>query len=253
MRRFALVSSLIIGVGIIPSILQTQEPEAQATAPVYCVNCGTEMTQLLGKLTMAKQLATQAQQLQTQISQYQNMVLNSKLLPTQIWNNAMQDFQQLSSIMHQSQALGYATKDLATQFASQYGTFSSYKTQNMSFSGWMNKLNQWSKQGSDNAKYTLQGLGVQAFQLQKDQAALQKIQALANSSTGQMQALQAGNQMASQNISQLMQLRELIMMQSQMQANYLAQQQDRQAASDAAAQKLFNFQLLPYKTGKTYQ
>jgi|GEM_PF-3070962 len=252
MKRFALVSSLIIGVAVIPSILWTQEPEAQATAPVYCVNCGTEMTQFLSKLTLAKQLATQAQQLQTEFDQYQNMLLNSKLLPTQIWNNATQDFQQLSSIMQQSRALGYATKNLATQFASQYGTFSSYKTQNMSFSGWMNKLNQWSKQSSDNAKYTLQGIGVQASQLQNDQAALQKIQALANSSTGQMQALQAANQMAAQSVDQIMKLRELIMMQSQMQANYLAQQQDRQAASDAAAQKLFNYQLPSYKGGKSY-
>src|SRR3954468_24964874 len=94
MKRFALVSSLIIGIGVIPSILSIQEPEAQATAPVYCVNCGTEMTQLMGKLTMAKQLATQAQQLQTEIGQYKNMVLNSKLLPTQVWNDAVQDFQQ---------------------------------------------------------------------------------------------------------------------------------------------------------------
>ena len=42
-----------------------------------------------------------------------------------------------------------------------------------------------------------------------------------------------------------------MMMQIQMQANYMAQQQDRQAASDAATQRFYNFQTLQ-RDGKTY-
>jgi P-type conjugative transfer protein TrbJ len=238
MKRYWLASgiALTLALGLIP--LAPVE-KAHSQAAVMCVNCANAGTQLLERATQVQQLASQARSLQTQISQFQNMVMNSKTLSSQTWNNAMQDFQQLNSIMSQSKALGFSAKNIAGQFASQYGTFASYKNQNMSYSGWLNKLAQWSQQNSDNAKYTLQGLGVQASQMQNEQAAIRQIQAMANSSQGQMQALQVANQMAGQNVDQIMKLRELIMMEVQMQGNYLAQQQDKEAAQQAARQKYY--------------
>jgi P-type conjugative transfer protein TrbJ len=224
--------------------------ESSATAPVFCVNCGTETTQLWSKLTMVKQLATQAQQLQTQLNSYQMMVTNTKTLPSQLWGEAMQDFQQLTGLMQQSKALAYSAQNLGGQFASRYGSYNSYLNKKMGTNDWQNKYAQWSKESSDNTLYAMKGLGLQARQMQNEQLAMQRVQAMANSASGQMQALQVANMMASQNTDQLIKLRELMMTQVQMQANYLAQQQDKQAAQDAATrQYLKTYQ--PKLGGKT--
>ena len=125
-------------------------------------------------------------------------------------------------------------KQLATQ-----AQHDAYLTKKMGANDWRNKYTQWSKEGTDNALYTLKGLGMHANQLQQDQALQQRLQAMAGSAQGRMEALQVANMKAAQNAEQLMKLRELMMMQLQMQANFIAQQQDRQAAQEAARHNYF--------------
>ncbi|EBS6671127.1 P-type conjugative transfer protein TrbJ, partial [Salmonella enterica subsp. enterica serovar Mbandaka] len=54
---------------------------------------------------------------------------------------------------------------------------------------------------------------------------------------GRMQAIQAGNEIASQNVQQLQKLRDLIATQINMQGNYMAQEQDRIQLDDALRQQ----------------
>ncbi|EEW2912058.1 P-type conjugative transfer protein TrbJ, partial [Escherichia coli] len=51
------------------------------------------------------------------------------------------------------------------------------------------------------------------------------------------QAIQAGNEIASQNVQQLQKLRDLIATQINMQGNYMAQEQDRIQLDDALRQQ----------------
>ncbi len=242
----------VLSIGIVTFGFSYAVNPASATAPVYCVNCGSEITQLAGKLTMVKQLATQAQQLQAQLNQYQNMVTNSKGVSQNIWGNTMSDLQKLNTLFQQSKALAGSASNLDGQFASRYGTYSSYLNKSMGIADWRNKYSQWSQQASDNTLYTLKGIGMQNTQMQSEHSVIQQLQAMSGTAEGRMQAMQVANMFASQNLDQMMKLRQLIMMQVQMQANYMAQQQDRQAASDAAVHKFYDSQLLPTKGGKTY-
>ncbi len=246
----------VIGTGLIALsiLIGGRFPESASSADaVYCTNCGTEWTQLMNKAMMVKQLANQAQQLKAEFGQYQDMILNSKSVPTQLWGQAMRDFQQLSMLMQKSRSLAYSASNLDGQFANRYGTYHSYLNQKMGTLDWQNKYNQWSKEGSDNTLYTLKGLGMQATQLQNDQALLQRLQGMASSAEGRMQALQVANMMAGQQVDQVMKLRQLMMMQLQMQANYLALQQDREALRQANRQKLYNtWTTNPYNDGKGY-
>ena len=109
----------------------------------------------------------------------------------------------------------------------------------MGSSAWKQKYQQWSAEGSDNALYTLKGLNVQAQQMQNEQAVLGQLQQMAGSASGRMQALQVANMMASQQVDQVFKLRQLVMQQLQMQANYLAIQQDQQAAAQAARENYY--------------
>ena len=77
-------------------------------------------------------------------------------------------------------------------------------------------------------------LGLQQSQSASDAALLAAIQAHSRSAQGQMQALQAGNELASITAQQLMQLRQTVAAQAQLQGGWIAVQAERQAAEDAA-------------------
>jgi len=239
-----------IALSLVLSILGQLPVKAQNA--VICTNCGTEWTQLMNKAMMAKQLATQAEQLSTQISQYKDMMTNSSGVSTHVWGQAMQDFAKLQNLMSQSRSMAYSAGNLDGQFSSRYGTYDSYLNRNMGAKDWQNKYTQWSQEGSDNARYALKSLGLQASQMQNEQALMQQLQSMAGTVQGRMQALQVANMMAAQNVEQVMKLRQMMMLQLQMQANYLAQQQDRMAAQEAAHQRFMNASRVRNDNGKTY-
>lgn len=225
---------------------------ANAADAVYCVNCGTEVTQLAGKLQQAQQVATAIKQLQNQISQYTNMVTNTNGLSTQVWGNAMRDINRLNSLIQQSKALAHTAGNLDGQFSSRYGTYQSYLNQRMKGTDWTRKYAQWSQEASDNSLYTMKALGLQAQQMSDEDATMRQLEALAGSAQGRMQALQVANMMAAQGVRQTQKLRQLVMTQLQMQADYLATQQDKEAMIDATSAQFRGNKFIPKYQGKGF-
>jgi type IV secretion system protein TrbJ len=239
-RFYRLVSALTIAL----SISSYQEASAQ---------WATELTQLANKVTLVQQLANEAKQLQNEVSELENMVLNTATIPNQIWGTAVQDFSQLKSLFSQSQSLAFTAGNLDQQFATRYGTYSSYLAEKMTATDWNNKYTEWSQEGSNNALNALKGLGLQASQLSNDQDVMQQLQGMASSTQGRMQALQVANMIAAQNVAQIQKLQQLMMMQLQMQADYLAMQQDKEAAHEANRVNLYtNWKNTPDTDGKHF-
>lgn len=249
LQKVFLLSTIALSIGLNGIIIA---PSISKADVVYCANCGTEWTQLANKVQLVQQVQTAMQQLQTQLHQYQNMVTNTLNLPNQIWGNTMADIGKLNALLQQSQALSYSAGNLDGQFAQQYGTYPSYLSRQMNGTDWQNKYNQWSQQTSDNALYTLKAISLQSTQMSDEDAVMQQLQTMSQSAQGRMQALQVGNMMAAQAVRQIQKLRQLMMLQLQMQANYLATQQDRQSAEDAAARQFFNAPLLQMGNEKRY-
>lgn len=233
MKRFF---SLILSLLLIVAAYQ----KAQAQNAVYCTNCGTENTQLFNKLQMIKQVETSVQQLQTQMSQYQDMLTNSKGFSTQLWGNAMSDIAKLNNLIQQGKALAYSASNLDSQFAKRYGDYRDYQNKKMNTTDWDNKYTQWSRETNDNALYTMKALGLQSAQMQDEDALMQQLQTMSGTALGRMQAIQLGNMMTMQNIRQLQKLRQLVMLQLQMQSDYLAAQQDKEAAQQAARRQFYH-------------
>ena len=207
--------------------------ESEAADAVFCTNCANVWTQLLERATQIQQAANQAQQLQTQIQQYENMIQNTKSLATQYFSPVMQDVQSVQNLLSQSKAIMSTAKNMDQIFSQNYKTYANYMKTALKGGDWQNKYNQWSQQANDNALYTLKAVGLQSSQLGNDQALMQKLQSMAGSTTGQMEALQVANQMTAQSVAEIQKLRQLVMLQIQMQGNYLAQQQDQQAMMQA--------------------
>jgi P-type conjugative transfer protein TrbJ len=123
---------------------------------------------------------------------------------------------------------------------------------NMAFPGFDSYLNQaansaeapaqdryqkWSQQGRDNVKTAMEAANLNTSTFEPEDAQLARMVARSQSAVGRMQAIQAGNEIASQNVQQLQKLRDLMATQINMQGNYMAQQGDRQAVSEAAEQQ----------------
>ncbi|WP_373533382.1 P-type conjugative transfer protein TrbJ [Vampirovibrio sp.] len=217
---------------------------------MYCVNCGTEYTQLANKLSMAKQLANQAVQIKNQVEQYQNMLQNTVGVKNQVWGNGAGQLQRLSHLLQQSKALAYSAGNLDAQFAKRYQGYQGYAaSKNLD---WRSKYNQWSQESSDNALYALKAANLQNAGLQDEHALMQRLQAMSQSSEGRMQAAQIANMMAAQQVEQIQKLRQLMMSQLAMQANYYQLQQDREDAAEAAHQQFVNVQRVPNNNGKRF-
>jgi type IV secretion system protein TrbJ len=238
----------LVSLGIVLALSPVLE-SARAADAVMCVNCGSEVTQLANKLTMLKQLATQAQQLQAQVNQYQDMVLNTKGVSNQLWGNALGDLQKVNSLIQQSRALAYSARNLDGQFAQRYQGYKHYAAGRVNST---DKYNQWSQEASDNALYALKAAGLQNASLQDENALMAQIQSLAGSASGRMQALQIGNMMASQNVQQIQKLRQLVMTQIQMEANFYQMQQDKADAMEAEHQRFINASTVPSNDGRKF-
>src|SRR5580704_16305018 len=77
-------------------------------------------------------------------------------------------------------------------------------------------------------------LGIQQSQQQNQAAVIQALQQHAQSAQGQMQAIQAGNELAGANAAQLAQIQATLIATAQMQASNAAVSADRKATEDAA-------------------
>ena len=99
------------------------------------------------------------------------------------------------------------------------------------------RYRKWSQQGRDNVKTAMEAANLNTSTFEPEDAQLTRMVARSQSAVGRMQAIQAGKEIASQNVQQLQKLRDLMATQNNMQGNYMAQQGDQQAVSEAAEQQ----------------
>lgn len=201
---------------------------------------------------MTQQLAKQAQMLQQQIQQYQNMVVNTASLPAQYWGQTMQSINQVNSLLRQAQSLSYQSSNIEQQIRQRYQGYGSYSSAGVTSAGMAAKYGQWSDDTNSSLAATMKALGLQNDQLGDEDALMRQLEAMGNTAQGRMQAAQVGNQLAAQAVRQTQKLRQLQMMQLQMQANWYAQQQDRQAMQQAAGAKAFQRSTASTTDGKGY-
>ena len=195
-------------------------------------------------LKQVQEYATQLSQYATQLQQYRNMIQNSAQPSSYTWANATKTISGLTN-----------TLNTLSGFQSQFGTLSNYVSQyrnqsqyadsacfnsNSCTSGALTSLSNRLKLGSQ-AQQTANAANIQAIDsqqtaLQADAATLQRLQANAQGATGQMAAIQYGNQLASNQANQLLQLRALLIAQQTAEATRNQVLADREAQQQAADQ-----------------
>ena len=221
--RKCLIAGAILAVSLIDP---PQITEAGAFA--------TEYTQLLNHAQLLMQYIRQAEQLKTAIDQLQDAVRNSRFTTRLTFGGIAQDIESLDRIVMGGQALAYSLGNLDALFAE---TFPGYKPPTQYF----REYNKWATTALDTTRGVLRTAGLQSRQMATEQAVLTALRAQATSPEGRMQALQVLQQISEQQVQQLMKLRQLMIADLSSKQAYQAATVQKQAASEAATEKFFNW------------
>lgn len=219
---------------------------AQAALPVID---GANLTQTV--VTAVENVAhtlKQIEQYKTQLQQYENMIQNTATPATYIWDQATSTMSQLRGAI-----------DTLNYYKNQTGSLDSYlsKFQDVAYyrsspcfksgcskADWeaMNKnsvrLSSEAQKKANDALF--KGMDKQQDAMETDAHQLQRLQSGAQGATGQMQAIQFANQLASQQANQLLQIRGLLIAQQNAlatRAQAVADQEARTQAADEQAMK----------------
>jgi len=206
---------------------------------IYCSNCSTFYQQMFEYVEQVNTALNTAEQLQTQIQQYRNMVSQGTSLPNSMFGSIAADLENVANIYNRSQALGRQIQDMDSKFNTAFPGFESYVNQagNSAEAPNRDRYEKWSVQGRDNVKTAMKAADLNTGAFESEDAQLARMVSRSQSAVGRMQAIQAGNEIASQNVQQLQKLRDLLATQINMQGNHMAQQVDRKAASEATEQQ----------------
>ena len=147
--------------------------------------------------------------------------------------------QSVEEVIEEGEALAH-TYDGLEQFMEErfddYDTYLAIITEwgELDEEGMRDKFRVWSKTHMDTITQTLQAHGIHAQQIETAQARLQTLQNMSRSADGRMQAIQIGHEIATEEIKQLHQLKEIIMEQSNLHASYFAVRQAMRTEREAA-------------------
>lgn len=190
-----------------------------------------------GIIQWVKQTAQQAQQLQqqaqayaTQLRQYANMVQNTVALPYQVWNTVQGDIMQVRNLSNAAALLSGNSGSMVQRLSSAAG----YASQAASIGNIAGQFTTWQQTIGNNVDTLGRTLGLQQGQQQTNAALIEQMQAQSATATGQLQVLQAGNELAGATANQLIQIQATLAATAQLQAGNAAVAADRQASRDAA-------------------
>lgn len=195
----------------------------------------TEVTQILNNVELINQSAQMYQQVQntiTAVQHSQQQLKNLLVLPTQTWGQAQQELAALADLVNKTAALSYAGGNIDQLFKQRFPGYAR-SAGSTNFGGQFQSLVQTQLDGLNSA---LQAAGLQSSQFANERTALQQIQSMSAGSQGSLQALQAGNMVASATVDQLQKLRQLYMAQMQAQNSFMAGQAQVQADQVDATQ-----------------
>lgn len=223
--------SLMTGAAFVALTITALSPRpAEAQLATVCTNCSTLWTQLVQYSAQAKQLETELEGQVTRLNMYANMVTNTLALPGQIWSTVQGDIMRVQALANAGSLLSGNAGSIVTRLQNA----SAYANQAASLGNIAGQFSQWQTTIGNSLNTMGQQLGVQQGQQASTTALLSSLQSHSQSAVGQLQAIQAANELAHANATQLAQIQATLSTTAQMQGTWMAVQADRQAAGDAA-------------------
>ena len=229
-NRGALISGCAVAVCLIcvPRTVMAQYPVVDVAGNQQWVQ--QTLTQVRSLAQQAEQYGTQLAQYQTELNQYANMVTNSVALPQQAWSTVQNDIMRVQALSNASSLLSGNSGSLISRLQNAQG----YANQGLSLGNISGQITGYQQTMGTNLSTMGQMLGMQQGMASNNAALLTTLQQHSQSAAGQMQAIQAGNELAGAQATQLMQIQATLSATAQMQATQMAVDADRKATNDAA-------------------
>lgn len=226
--------ALLATVAALPLLLI--QPTPSDAVIVECDNCSSLAQEATNLAKQAQQYATQLQQWQTQLNQYQNMITNTTALPMSIWTTVSSDINQVRNLANAASLLTSNSGSILTRLQSAQGVYNqaSFLPANIG-----NQMQGWSQTLGNSANALGRTLAMQQSQQTKYATQQSSIQSQSQAAVGQLQAIQAGNQLAAMTSTQLNQVQTTLTAAATEQATRDIVAADRTAAEDAAELQFF--------------
>src|SRR5262249_23231103 len=148
---------------------------------------------------------------------------NTVALPMQVWNTAQGDIMQIRSILNAAQILG----GNAASFTQRLARLGMYANQLSSLTSMTNQYQNWANIAGQHVTHLQKALGLSETQRASDTQMAQVLEQQSQNAVGQMQALQAGNRIATLGVAQLEKLQAMIQAELQMQLDHETVAADR--------------------------
>ncbi len=238
------------------SLLVIVPGQAQAGIPVIdggnlVQNIVNVIQAIMRTVKQIEEYSTQIDQYRTQIDQYSNQIQNTMSPATNIWDDAVGT---VNNLMASLDTLNYYKTSLGSidAYLQRFNDYDHYLSNTMTDSEleslW--KLSSQSEKRANDALFRT--LDQQQDALVSDANQLRSLQTSAQSANGQNEYLGYANQLASQQINQLLQLRAIALAQNNALAAKMQAEADEIARDRATRQRLMNVDYVPLSGPSRY-
>lgn len=217
--------------------------EAQFGGGVFvCANCASEPTAVSIKIMHDLEYAKQILQYAAQVQQLADMIRNTAHGGPMTLTNVAMDLNQLANAVQGGRALAYS---LAGEDVVFRNTFPGYQSASGALPGigtYQGKYALWAETSLATTQGILRGVGIQGKLLATEQGVLSALRSLASSNLlNRNDAINLTGQLAAEQVGQLQKLRELQLEDMTSKAAYQGYVIQREATSEAAAQRFFTY------------
>src|SRR5262245_10061060 len=184
----------------------------------------------ISALKAIESVINEVQMIANQVKQIENMVQNSRSY-SGVWDQeALTRLNRLGQIIEQEQAIAYSMAGMERVFRDRYPGY-------RPVTDWAAAYDQWTRTTLDTLRGTLASVRLHADDFAAEQRRIQTLTAMSDNAEGRMQAIQAGNMLAAEQIQQLTKLRQLMMAQINAQNVYMANLANRDAQKASTQQE----------------
>ncbi|GAA5098157.1 P-type conjugative transfer protein TrbJ [Bartonella acomydis] len=210
----------------------------QAVAQMTCINCSNFMTQALEYAKDVEIALNTAQQLAEEVKQYKDMVEQAKKLDSISVERFENDLKLLNRTYQDAKIIAYNMQNLHNKFKERYPGYENF-LKKIGKNNPIKDFRKWAENGFANARVAIQAAGINISNFVKEDNFMRQLISRSATAKGRMQAIQAGNEIATQQVKQLQMLRELVANNITLQANYTADEVERTAKNEANVEKFF--------------
>ncbi|EJF76259.1 P-type conjugative transfer protein TrbJ [Bartonella alsatica] len=223
----------------------------QAIAQIICTNCSTVFTQVLEYAKAVETAINTAEQVAVEIKQYKDMIEQAKKLDPISVERFENDLKLLNKTYQDAKIIAYNMQNLHNKFKERYPGYENF-LKKIGKENPIKDFRKWAETGFANARIAIQAAGINISSFVNEDNFLRRLLNRSATAKGRMQAIQAGNEIATQQVKQLQMLRELVANNITLQANYTADEVERKAKNEANVEKFFETKLPSTDRGHTF-